>query len=196
MRVLSTVFLILACVLLGSCAGYRSYEEGRKNMIEGNSLVGLANLEEAVKASPKNATYRQAYEREKHLFVARMVAEGDMLRVSGDLNKAEVDYRQALRFEPANERSKTGLALIEQKRKNIQITREARVQIDDNELDKAEAALRGALVQDPDLREARDLLNRISDKRIAQAQATPPALKTAFTKPITLEFRDASLKSV
>src|SRR5581483_3375107 len=66
-----------------------------------------------------------------------------------------------------------------------------------NRLDQAEKALRTLLAQNPGQREARDLLNEISDRQAElQAQAPAASLKSNFTQPITLEFRDASLKSV
>ncbi len=40
------------------------------------------------------------------------------------------------------------------------------------------------------------MLSRIYERRAAAAASAPPVLKSAFSKPITLEFRDATLKSV
>jgi general secretion pathway protein D len=69
--------------------------------------------------------------------------------------------------------------------------------MDAGDLAAAERKLRAVLEQDPSQREARALLDVVAQRR-ARAQAAPaaPELKSPFTKPITLEFRDASLKSV
>lgn len=195
MQRLSHLVLICSCLLV-SCAGYRSYTQGKELMTAGDSAGALAKLEEAVKAAPNNLEYRQTYEQDKALVVARLVADGDMLRGSGDLDKAEADYRRALRYEPANQAAQAGLTRIEQRRKNLAAVRTARADFEAGSLDKAETVLKAVLAQEPDLVEARELLSRIYDKRAAAAPAAPMALKAAFTKPITLEFRDASLKAV
>jgi general secretion pathway protein D len=189
---LSALLAIVSCCLLVSC-GWRSYTQGREMMAAGDSVGALAKLEAAVKAAPNNFEYRQTYEQDKALVVARWVAEGDLFRGSGELDKAEVDYQRALRYDPANKPAQTGLALIDQRRKNLAAIRVARADVDAGELDRAEPVLKAVLAQNPGLVEARDLLSRIYERRAALA---PPVLKSAFSKPITLEFRDASLKSV
>ena len=165
-------------------------------MAAGNSVGALAKLEAAVKAAPNNFEYRQTYEQDKSLAVERWVAEGDLFRGSGELDKAEADYRRALRYDPVNKAAQTGITLIEQRRKNLAAIQIARADVDAGSLDRAEQTLKAVLVQDPELVEARALLSRIYERRAAAAASAPSVLKSAFSKPITLEFRDATLKSV
>jgi len=165
-------------------------------MAAGNSVGALAKLEAAVKAAPNNFEYRQTYEQDKALAVERWVAEGDLFRGSGELDKAEADYRRALRYDPVNKAAQTGITLIEQRRKNLAAIQVARAEVDAGSLDRAEQTLKAVLAQDPELVEARALLSRIYERRAAAAASAPPVLKSAFSKPITLEFRDATLKSV
>ena len=76
---------------------------------------------------------------------------------------------------------------------------QARKDMDAGDLDAAERKLRAVLEQDPSQREARALLEVVAQRRARAAAQTPPVapeLKSPFSKPITLEFRDASLKSV
>ncbi len=193
---LSPLLALVCCCLLTSCAGWRSYTQGREMMAAGDSVGALAKLEEAVKAAPKNFEYRQTYEQDKALVVARWVSEGDLFRGSGELDKAEADYLRALRYDPANKAAQAGMASIEQRRKNLAAIQDARADLDAGSLDRAEQTLKAVLAQDPELVEARALLSRVYEKRAAAAASVPPVLKSAFSKPITLEFRDATLKSV
>ena len=193
---LSRLMFIACCCLLPSCAGYQSYTEGKDLMTAGDSAGALTKLERAVKAAPNNLEYRQTYEQDKALVVARLVAEGDVFRASGELDKAEAVYRRALRYDPANQPAQTGLASIEQRRNNLAAVRVARADIAAGSLDRAESTLKTVVAQEPDLVAARELLSRIYEQRAAAAATVQPALKSAFTKPITLEFRDGSLKSV
>lgn len=137
-----TPFLIACCYLLTSCAGYQSYTEGQQLMTAGDSVGALTKLEAAVKAAPNNLEYRQTYEQDKALVVARWVAEGDVLRASRELDKAEADYRKALRYDPANQGAQTGLALIDQTRKNLAAVRAARADMEAGSLDEAEKVLK------------------------------------------------------
>ncbi len=76
---------------------------------------------------------------------------------------------------------------------------QARKDMDAGDLDGAERKLRAVLEQDPSQRGARALLEVVAQRRARAASQTPvvaPELKSPFSKPITLEFRDASLKSV
>ncbi len=189
--------LAAACLLLAACAASRSYEEGRRLMREGDTQLGLAKLEEAMRANPDNAQYRQTYERERALAVARYVSEGDLQRGSRQYAGAELAYQRALKLDPESARAKAGIAAIETVRKQNEIVTKARADAAAGKLDEAEAALRALLEQSPGQRDARDLLNRIGEQRAeARAQQPPPALKGPFKQPITLEFRDATLKSV
>ncbi len=192
----SPLLVLVCCCLLASCAGWRSYTQGREMMAAGDSVGALAKLEQAVKAAPKNFEYRQTYEQDKALVVARWVAEGDLFRGSGELDKAEADYLRALRYDPANKAAQAGMASIERRRKNLAAIQDARADVDTGSLDRAEQILKAVLAQDPELAEARTLLSRIYEKRAATAASAPPVLKSVFSKPITLEFRDATLKSV
>jgi general secretion pathway protein D len=193
---LSPLLAIACCLLLTSCTGWLAYNQGREKMAAGDSVGALAKLEQAVKQAPNNFEYRQTYEQDKALVVQRWVAEGDLFRGSGELDKAEADYLRALRYDPANKGAQAGMALIEQRRKNVAAIQAARADVEAGSLDRAEQTLKTVIAQDPELVEARALLSRIYDKRAAMAASVPPVLKSAFSKPITLEFRDATLKAV
>jgi general secretion pathway protein D len=196
-RILVVLLAALACLALASCAGLRDYEEGRLAMIEGDAEAGLAKLEEAAKAHPENKTYQRDYEQQRKGVVARYISEGDMYRSSLQFDLAARQYQRALKWDPENPRAKGGLEAIAVAKGQADVIAQARQDITAGRLDQADKALRGVLEQAPSQREARDLLNRISDLRADQQAHTPPAaLKGPFTQPITLEFRDASMKSV
>ena len=196
-RTFSMILLSAACMLLVSCAGYRHYEAGRKLIIQGDDVGGLAKLEQAVKASPVNVDYRRAYEQEKGLVISKLVSDGDMFRTSGELAKAEANYRKAQQLDPNNVRIKMGLTAVTTAAQNRAAIEQARIDIQAGSLDKAESDLRVVLKRDPTHAKARDLLAQIAEARTAASPPPAPAeIKSPFTKPITLEFRDASLKSV
>ncbi|HEU5284818.1 MAG TPA: secretin N-terminal domain-containing protein [Burkholderiales bacterium] len=189
--------LAAVCLLLAACAGSMSYEESRQLMMQGDPELALKKLEDAMRANPGNAQYRQTYERERAVVVARYVSEGDLLRGSQQYPGAELAYQRALKLDPDSARAKAGMAAIDTARKQNEIVAKARADVASGKLDEAETALRALLEQSPGQRDAREVLNRIAELRAeAQAHQPAPALQGPFKQPITLEFRDATLKSV
>ncbi|MEO8626858.1 MAG: hypothetical protein ABI612_01985, partial [Betaproteobacteria bacterium] len=140
---------------------------------------------------------RRAYEQQKGLVISKLVSDADMFRASGELAKAEANYRKAQQLDPNNVRIKMGLTAVTTAAQNRAAIEQARIDIQAGSLDKAESDLRVVLKRDPTHAKARDLLAQIADARSAASPPLAPAeIKSPFTKPITLEFRDASLKSV
>lgn len=200
-RIVATLVRALAAGALvaglASCGGGYYANEGERLLTSGDTEQGLAKLAEAVKKNPGNDRLRQQYERERNVVVSRNVSEGDLLRGSQQWDSAASAYQRALKFDPQNMRAKNGLAAIDVARQQNQIIAQARRDFAEGRLDQADKALRALLAQTPGQREARDLLNEIADRQAdMQAQSVPVGLKSQFTQPITLEFRDASLKSV
>jgi general secretion pathway protein D len=195
-RYLHISLLLVACALLSSCAGYWAYDEGRRLMFQGDGAGALAKFEQAVKASPDNRTYRDVYERERKEYVERLVGEGDMFRNSGELDRGEAAYLKAQKYAPNNDRVRAGLAWIQQRREDLAAVRSAQGDFDAGRLDEAEKTVRAILAKDSSVKQARDLLNRIMERRVADAPPPSSLLPAALSKPITLEFRDATLKSV
>jgi len=187
------------CALLSGCTGYTAYEQARRMMMHGDTDAALAKLQEAMRQAPNNAAYRAEYEQERAVLVSKYLSDGDMNRGSGRLDQAELLYRKALKLDPGNARAVAGLKVIGQLREIQATVREARVDIEAGKLAEAEVKLKRALAQEPGQREARELMGVIADLRgeaLTKPQEAQPGLKSPFTKPITLEFRDASLKSV
>lgn len=190
--------LAALCSLLVACAsGSVPYMEGQELLLKGDTEAGLAKLEEAARAAPNNAKYRETYEKEKAIVVKRYLSEGDLLRSSGELAAAQVAYQRALKLAPNDARGQAGMLAIDVTNNRKAIVERAKADFEAGKLDQAEATLRLLLKQDPGQREARGLLNQIDEKRAESlAQLPAPALKGPFKQPITLEFRDASMKSV
>jgi len=195
-RYLHISLSLAACALLSSCAGYWAYDEGRRLMFQGDGAGALAKFEQAVKASPDNRTYRDVYERERKEYVERLVGEGDMFRNSGELDRGEAAYLKAQKYAPNNDRVRAGLAWIQQRREDLAAVRSAQGDFDAGRLDEAEKTVRAILAKDSSVKQARDLLNRIMERRVADAPPPSSLLPAALSKPITLEFRDVTLKSV
>lgn len=188
------VALALAVTLLGACAGSRHYEEAGRLSAEGRPEEALAQLELAVKEAPGNRRYRADLLRERERVVAAHVLAGDTLVREEKLDEAEVRYRAAAAVDQGSPKPAARLAELARARRAQAQIKEARALFVRNDLAGAEAKLRVLLADTPSYPGARDLLRRVLEAAIAAEPA--PVLKTPYVKPITLEFREASLKTI
>ncbi len=190
------VLMVVLSALLASCAGERAYQQSQQELMTGNSEESLLKLQDALKANPDNKQYRETFEQQRAALVSRYIAEADVLRASLAFDAAAARYEKALKWDPENKRAKAALAAIEAAKGDAKLLANAREDVKAGRLEEASQLLRKVLAQTPSNREARDLLQRIEDVRSEQQPAPGPTLKGQFSQPITLEFRDAALKSV
>ena len=195
-RAALVVLMVVLSALLASCAGERAYQQSQQELMTGNSEESLLKLQDAMKANPDNKQYRETFEQQRAALVSRYIAEADVLRASLAFDAAAARYEKALKWDPENKRAKAALAAIEAAKGDAKLLANAREDVKAGRLEEASQLLRKVLAQTPSNREARDLLQRIEDVRSEQQPAPGPTLKGQFSQPITLEFRDAALKSV
>jgi general secretion pathway protein D len=188
-------WLALAIILTG-CAGPQAYQQGSAMLDQGNYEQGLAKMEEAVRQDPKNNEYRMGLLRRKNSVVNALNSRTEQLRQQGNLPEAERVAHQAQAIDPNNPVALQNIAALEQERRHKQIVADAEANFKrGGDANLAQAQLRVVLQEQPNQRDALRLKNRIGDE---QGKGRPGAgrLAAAYRKPVTLEFRDASLRSV
>lgn len=185
---------LVALATLSGCAANRHYEAANRLMAEGRTEAALAELERAVQQEPGNAQYRSALIRERGRVSSARLIEGDAFARQEKFDEAEASYRAAAKADPDNQRTNQRLAELPTLRQSAAAMREARARFKENDLPAAEAGLRRLLAATPGYPGARDLLRRVTEA--AAAAAPVPSLKAPFAKPITLEFRDAAMRTV
>lgn len=189
--------VLLALVLAGiaGCATNNAFVEGKRLIAEGKLDTGLASLEQAARENPDNLEIRAVLARQREAVAARFVFEAEAARSTGDLEAAERGFRRALEINPRHERALAGLEAINMDRRHTAAIKRAEELLERGEYAVASSEVRSVLQENPMQRDARRLIQRITEMEVQAAQAGP-VLKTAFKKPITLEFRDTGLKSV
>jgi general secretion pathway protein D len=184
---------IAASALLAACAGNPSFREGNALLDAGQVEQGMAKLEQALREDPHNAQFRMALLNRKAALVNGYVSRADAQRREGNDAEAEALYRQALAIDPHGMVAQQGLAALAQERRHRATVAEAETQFQKGDTATALELLRPVLQQKPSQREALRLKARIAD---AQGQKGPGRLSAAFRKPVTLQFRDAPVRSV
>jgi general secretion pathway protein D len=192
------VVMLLMAVSLCGCAGMRAYQEGNTLLAQGKVEQGLSKLEQAVQLDPKNAQYRITLASQRTTLVNRLVSQGEGLHREGRLTEAEKSYRQVQTIEPDNLMAIQGLdALTKERRHRTVIDQAKELQQKSNPSDWAQALdkLRTVLSENPNHKEALHLKARLDEQR-SKEQQTEPRLAATFRSPISLEFREAPLRSV
>ncbi|MDO8038632.1 secretin and TonB N-terminal domain-containing protein [Janthinobacterium sp. SUN137] len=184
--------------LLAACAGNQAYNDGQAMLGAGRTEQGLALLEQAAQAEPTNAKYRIAVTNGRMRALNSLNGRAEALRQQGKLPEAQALYQQALVLDASNDVAQRGLAGVAQDERHRKLVQEAQASYQrggEANIAQAQEALRQVLQERPTQREALALKSRIGE---AQSKNLPSGgkLAAAYRKPVTLEFRDAPLRSV
>ena len=174
------------------------HQQGLDLMDQGQAVEGLARLEEAVRQNPKHAEYRITLALRRASAIQQALTQGQRALDDGRLTEAEEAFRTVLRIDPEHTMARQGQAAIIQERRHRLALTEVEALIKKGtpaDLQQAHDKLRPVLSENPGNRLAQTLRGRVNDE-LAKLPRPGQRLAATFQKPITLEFRDAPLKSV
>ena len=194
----TVIALLPMLFLLAACAGNQAYNDGQAMLVAGRTEQGLALLEQAAQAEPTNAKYRIAVTNGRMRALNKLNGAAEALRQQGKLPEAQALYQQALALDASNDVAQRGLAGVAQEERHRKLVQEAQASYQrggEANIAQAQEALRQVLQERPAQREALALKSRIGDEQ-AKARPAGGKLAAAYRKPVTLEFRDAPLRSV
>lgn len=182
-------------LLLSGCAAQRAYEDGMDQLEAGKAEEGLAQLESASKLDPGNSQYRTQYFKQRDLLVYQWLTRAAAAKGQGAWDEAEAYYRRILKIDLENPRAKAGLATLEAEKRHAALLAEARGYLEKNKQVEAEKIVRKVLAEAPSNAAALQLRKEIEARKLVSGQSNF-ALKSKLTRPITIEFKDASVQAV
>jgi len=187
--------VVLTLFLVAGCATSGALREGRDLIEQGRMEEGIRRLEQGVKASPNDSELRAYYTRNRDLYINQLVYEGEKMRMLGRSEEALAAFQRVLALSPENERAKAGVdAVRAEQRQQVEVA-QAQQLFDAGKGAEALERLNSVLAENPSQQDAQALRRRIEESRLRTA--TPAQqLRPEFKKPVTVEFRDAPLKSV
>jgi len=194
-RIFARTILLIAIVAVSACAQNPAYREGLQLLSEDRIEEGLARLEQASQAAPANAEFRLTLFRQRAQALAQLLTQAETARLNNDTERAQAVYRRVLNIDPVNERAKAGLEEIESARRHRTLVGEAEALLKRNDRSGAEQKIRIVLAENPNQREARAVQRRIDETMRTEALGAKK-LKPNLKRPITLEFRDASVQAI
>jgi len=183
-------------LLLAGCAANPAIEESRSLLASGRLDEGIQRLEQARRENPDDRELRAHYFRSRDVAAGQLLAAADGVRDAGRFDEAESLYRRVLRMDAESPRAKNGLDEVAAARRHETRVEEAAALLKKNDAAGAERLLRTVLAQNPMHAGARRLMQQVQQAQAAKSEAPARSLKSPFSKPITLEFRDTPMKTV
>ena len=181
---------------IGGCSS-KSFRDGMAAIADGRRDEGVASLEKAAQEKPRDTEIKAALIRNKGEALNSHLREADRQRTAGQWDAADLSYRRALALDNRNTRAMQGLEQIGQDRRNASLLAQAGQMLGKNDPLGAERLVRTVRAQNPLNAEARRLQTEIDRQRDTENNGrSTPESRAALAKPVALEFRDASLKSV
>jgi general secretion pathway protein D len=127
--------------------------------------------------------------------VSRLLAAADSERAAGRPAAAQALYERILNIHPGNSRAVVGLEMLQMDARHEEALARADALLKKRDAEAARAALAPVFLENPRNGKALMLQRKINEQ-LAREMPPEPSLKAKFTKPVTLQFRDANLKMV
>lgn len=184
---------LAVAVMLAGCAAQTVYKEGQELVTQGRTAEALPRFEEAARLEPGVARYRIAAIQARERVLEDQLAQAESLRRAGRLDEAEQVLRESLKF-GGSERALAAVRNLDHQRRAEGLLKASEAALASKDIDTARGKLKSLLLENPEhdvgLRLTRQLDEQATKPR---AEAT---LSAAYRKPITIEFKDAALRSV
>ena len=184
------VSLCLITSLLSSCA----FAPWEKSAVKGKTPEErTSSAQKLATEKPEAAIPRKDLLVTQDQAITELLTAAEKARNNTQLAEANALYERVIALAPNNVRAISGKASIEREQKQQVRIEEARKLNIAKNTDAALAILRGVLMETPENAEALALQTEIRIQK-PLARIEPPKLKPPFQKPVTLEFRDVSVK--
>ncbi len=194
--ILSYTYLGAALLIL-SLAGCAStgLDEGRELIASGQTEAGLERMRLNIASEPDNIELKIFYHTQREQYTSQLLTQAQQELHAQQFDTAEGALRRVLAVHPENPRANTLLKNLDTSRKLDQQLQAARQALNEGRPADAEQSARLILTQSPGHAGAQAILQQIQANRSTE-ELRPRELGAAYKKPITLEFRDAPLRSV
>ena len=185
---------LAGCLLLAGCAAQTAYREGRELVNSGRSSEALAKFEEAARLDSASAQYRIASIQTRERLVSESLSTAHRALAGGDADGARQAFNRALVLQPNESRALEGLRGMEASGRHNKWLSNAETALGKKDDRGAQMWARMVVTEDPKNAKALGILQSL-EQNTEKAAATS-GLADAYRKPITIEFKDAPLKTV
>lgn len=186
--------LALMAMALAGCAEQRLHDNSRDLLQHGDYEAAVDSLDAGARAYPNNAQLIADAVQARRQALTLLLAEADTARGQQRFDDAKAALERARKFDPAGERVDTLLAELAVERRQFEALAKADDLVKAQDFRGAARVVAEALKDNP-----RHPALQAAQRRIEQlAHAAQPRgyVHLRETRPISLDFRDASLRTV
>lgn len=184
------------CAGLAACSSAQVANKEAADLIEqGQYEAGLARIEEGLRENPRDTELHLLLNTGRAKAITSLLTAGDTDRARRDFTSARTAYMRVLTIEPNNRRAQDALKQMEYLRSMDEKLELARGDLRRGDIYGADRQVKQILELDPANEGALELQGNI---RLVQSRnvIAYPQLRTKLDRPVTLEFRDANLKTI
>ncbi len=186
---------VFALFLIVGCAETRVLNESTQALRGGQYKKAVARLDEGIKEFPESTSLRSTLLRMRSEVQTQLISKALSERAAGQYDAAAATLIEALTLDPTNARLQALVGDLDLERKGTDDLAAALKLAEAHQPERALRALEQALKDNPRNAGLQELQRRLlSEQRSAQVQALSSGL--AESRPISLDFRDASLRTV
>jgi general secretion pathway protein D len=194
LRLLFSTLLLTVALALPGCAS-KGLTEGRDLIAAGKTEEGLERLRQGLNEEPDNIELKVYYHSQRERAASQLLQQAQAALDGEQFERAESLLMQALAIHPENPRARDLLASLGAVAEHRKFVDDARKLLKEGKLDQAAGKARLVLSQSVSHAGAQAILREVQAAR-ALEEIRPAELGPAYRKNITLEFRDAPLRSV
>ncbi|WP_341922217.1 secretin N-terminal domain-containing protein [Polaromonas sp. YR568] len=182
-------------IVLAGCASYQNLK-GKTEIVLDQPEDGVQSLGSAAQKAPRNPEYQVDYLTQRDKYAKEFLAQADAFRLDGKLAEARAEYERVLRLDAGNARATQGLIQLQQDARHEKVLIEGERLLEQGKHDAALERASQVLESNAKSRRALKLkdaaLNAKTERQIAQDKAR--AARSILDAPVTLQFRDATLR--
>ncbi len=191
-RVCQAAVALLACGLLSGCAEQKIRQASQDAALAGDYEQALVHLRDGVKQFPESTALRSGLLQAREHALNRRIELAAAFKADGKWTEAEVELQRAKLIEPSNLRIQSLIDELATLRRQQQVLLDAEQKMSIKQPEAALRLIEQALKDNPRNAALLALQRRVELE--LRAQQVPAGL--AETRPISLDFRDASLRTV
>jgi len=181
--------------LVAGCAVQSPTQAGRTLMEQGQTDAGLQALETLARSTPNNVEYKTAFLTGQRLAAQSWLAQAQTRMQRKDWVAAASLLERVLTIYPDDDLARRGLQRVRQQERVARTLEQGQQAAQAKDWESARSYAQAVLRDDATHLDAQALQATALEK-IAIAANSTSALSKAFRQPISLEFRDASVRQI
>ncbi|MCB5187950.1 secretin and TonB N-terminal domain-containing protein [Methylobacillus caricis] len=197
------ISLTLLVIALSACSSQEmkqqqsdlEYQQVKTLINSGQVEEGMQRLQTLMRSFPQNPEYRAYFKQQQDMQLAILLKEADQLKYQKRWGEADIAYRRVLDMDEQNQRAQNGIQQMRVASTHDAMMQQAQTLFSNNDSEAAQQLARAVLAEDASHTGARALFEQIEQKRMDKL-TNPPHIRSAFKRPISLEFKDVTIKSI